>query len=275
MYTRCPSCRAEIKFDAPQNLEALPEGYKHRIKCPSCGVTIAVHLDQPVTTVSTPTYEVKPGADTEVQLEVTDKPVEKAATKKPGTLRNLIIFFISLAFVALHVVGYLVEKGTIKTSAAWLQTSIYFSGITGFEFLIKGFDSFKAMFNEDAVAMIVTYVIPMFVFVIAGVNVIVALISAFGGKYGRAYNVVSGVIVGGGGILTMFLPYLVPYLMYDVKSPIVDYLKSLVDGTAGALILAAAALGLVMIILVLIFIKSLENKPVVVKSEETATDAAE
>ena len=44
MYTRCPSCRAEICFEPPANAANLPDGYKHRIKCPSCGVTIGVKL---------------------------------------------------------------------------------------------------------------------------------------------------------------------------------------------------------------------------------------
>lgn len=44
MYTRCPSCRAEISFEPPADAASLPDGYKHRIKCPSCGVTIGVKL---------------------------------------------------------------------------------------------------------------------------------------------------------------------------------------------------------------------------------------
>ena len=46
MYTRCPSCRAEISFEPPANMESLPDGYKHRIKCPSCGVTIGVKINK-------------------------------------------------------------------------------------------------------------------------------------------------------------------------------------------------------------------------------------
>lgn len=46
MYTRCPSCRSEISFDPPPNKDALPENYRHRIKCPSCGVTIGVKINQ-------------------------------------------------------------------------------------------------------------------------------------------------------------------------------------------------------------------------------------
>ena len=44
MYTRCPSCRAEICFQVPDNAANLPDGYKHKIKCPNCGVKIAVRL---------------------------------------------------------------------------------------------------------------------------------------------------------------------------------------------------------------------------------------
>ena len=46
MYTRCPSCRSEISFDPPANKDSLPENYRHRIKCPSCGVTIGVKINQ-------------------------------------------------------------------------------------------------------------------------------------------------------------------------------------------------------------------------------------
>ncbi|MBO5776861.1 MAG: hypothetical protein J6R34_00255, partial [Clostridia bacterium] len=44
MYTRCPSCRAEISFEPPVHADSLPDGYKHKIKCPSCGVTIGVKI---------------------------------------------------------------------------------------------------------------------------------------------------------------------------------------------------------------------------------------
>ncbi|HBW06002.1 MAG TPA: hypothetical protein DEF02_05510, partial [Clostridiales bacterium] len=53
MYTRCPSCRAEISFEPPANMESLPDGYKHRIKCPSCGVTIGVKINKIDTTPAT------------------------------------------------------------------------------------------------------------------------------------------------------------------------------------------------------------------------------
>jgi hypothetical protein len=66
MYTRCPSCRAEISFEPPVNATSLPDGYKHKIKCPSCGVTIAVKIPrlentvQPVVVPQAPVAPVAP-----------------------------------------------------------------------------------------------------------------------------------------------------------------------------------------------------------------------
>ena len=54
MYTRCPSCRSEISFDPPANKDSLPENYRHRIKCPSCGVTIGVKINQSPQMLSQP-----------------------------------------------------------------------------------------------------------------------------------------------------------------------------------------------------------------------------
>lgn len=54
MYTRCPSCRSEISFDPPANKDSLPENYRHRIKCPSCGVTIGVKINQAPQILSQP-----------------------------------------------------------------------------------------------------------------------------------------------------------------------------------------------------------------------------
>lgn len=55
MFTKCPSCHADISFEAPVN---APAGYKHRIKCPSCGVTMSVNI--PSRTVPVPPIACAP-----------------------------------------------------------------------------------------------------------------------------------------------------------------------------------------------------------------------
>ena len=47
MFTRCPSCKSEISFEPPENFEFLPNGYRHRLQCPNCGIAIGVSIPKP------------------------------------------------------------------------------------------------------------------------------------------------------------------------------------------------------------------------------------
>lgn len=274
MYTRCPGCRAEIHFEPPADLASKPPGYRHRIKCPCCGATIGVRINT-VDAVSTaearasvqqtaPVEQTEPmqiSADTTETPVVTEQAETNVRTKKSGIGRNVLMMLFSLVFVALTVVGYLVNKGTIKATSEWLLALRYFDGISPIEVLIKNMDGFKALKPLQAAF----YLLTSGIFVFACVNFIVALVSAIGKKYGRAYNIVMSALLAVGAIACLFRPYLTgEYMVYN--GPVeegFDMVGFLSDARGPLLymLIIVAVFGLLMLAFSLIFIKSLERKP--------------
>ena len=263
MYTRCPSCRAEISFEPPANMESLPDGYKHRIKCPSCGVTIGVKINKIDTTPATlvqqaPAY-TQPQTNFEpvyTNEEAAAVPQPKVKAKHSGIGRNVTMMIMSLLFVALSVVGYLVNAGTIKTDLFGIS---WFDGITYWNMLIQDADAFSLLFS-DVLGGILT-IIPMILFTLAGINFIVALVSACGKKYGRAYNLVMSVILAGLSVFMVFYPF----ICFNAEGEeLLPYLLGIVEEQEFALFVSAG-LGLLQLILGLCFCKSLKRKDKKVK----------
>lgn len=256
MYTRCPSCRAEISFEPPANMETLPDGYKHRIKCPSCGVTIGVKINKIDTQAATlvqqaPAY-TQPQTNFEPVYnneETTVAPAKKA--KHSGVGRNVVMMILSLLFFALTVVGYFVNAGKIKNDLFGIGA---FDGISGWITLVKDIDFFKALFDKSLLLGIL-YILPMALLVLAGINFIVALVSACGKKYGRAYNVVSSILIGLVAIAVLFAQFI---LNNEEGLGFGAYYKAFV--TKEYVVLAGAVLGLLQIIFGFCFTKSLERK---------------
>ncbi len=215
MYTRCPSCRAEISFNPPANINDLPDGYKHRIKCPSCGVTIGVRIPkveteaviyQPQNTFATTSEPVFTANEVDAPA-VGEEYVapKKARTKKPGTMRNLFMMLFSLILIAANVVAYLINNGTIVIPEGfeWANSICNFNGIGGFEALIKDFSGFAAMFtgiadSEEGFVLFLTALISvasMALFVFAGLNFIISFIALLGKKYARGWFFISSFLV--------------------------------------------------------------------------------
>ena len=263
MYTRCPSCRAEISFEPPANMESLPDGYKHRIKCPSCGVTIGVKINKIDTTPATlvqqaPAY-TQPQTNFEpvyANEEAAAVPQTKVKAKHSGIGRNVTMMIMSLLFVALSVVGYLVNAGTIKTDLFGIS---WFDGITYWNMLIQDADAFSLLFS-DVLGGILT-IIPMILFTLAGINFVVALVSACGKKYGRAYNLVMSVILAGLSVFMVFYPF---SCLNAEGEELLPYLLGIVEEQEFALFVSAG-LGLLQLILGLCFCKSLKRKDKKVK----------
>lgn len=261
MYTRCPSCRAEISFEPPANLETLPDGYKHRIKCPSCGVTIGVKINKIETQTAelaqqAPTYP-QPQTDFEpvyndVASETSDKKEKKE--KHSGVGRNVTMMVMSLLFIVLSALGCLVNSKVIKNDLFGISA---LDGISGWITLFKDSNSFKTAFDNSALLGIAKLV-PMVLLLFAFANFLVALISACGKKYSRAYNVVSSVIIGLLAIALMFTGLLTGQEEGSASLSISEYFSKLANG--GYLVFVNAALGLVQIVLGLCFIKSLDRK---------------
>ena len=207
MYTRCPSCRAEISFEPPRNLANLPQGYKHRIRCPNCGVTISVKIPNTAVVASpAPTYsyenpnqqgysDIQVGVGTP-QTGAEQKAVEKSAKnaqkrKSYGRGKAAVMFIISLLFIAAAAIAYLHTSGTtvpvIGDYVSW------FNPIKVFELLIKdasGFiDTIKNSFADgimNAIAGLVVLFSSVIVFIGAGLTAITNLLVLIIGKYNGA-----------------------------------------------------------------------------------------
>ena len=269
MYTRCPSCRAQISFELPQSADSFPEGYKHKIKCPSCGVTIGVKIPRVDTTATVqptytpanpaasnfePTYQTATPAPATTKADKKAERKARAAEKKSGLGRNICMMIFSLLFVALAVVGYFVSTEKFE-APEWMAGIDCFDGITPWATLIKDFDTIKASFSNSIPGTIL-YLLPMVLFTLAGINFIVALISAFGKKYGRAWNLIASLIVAALAVLILFSELLVtPEIKF------VEYFKLLIELKAYFLF-GGAALGVLQLLFALFFLKSLKRKTV-------------
>lgn len=208
MYTRCPSCRAQISFELPQSADSFPEGYKHKIKCPSCGVTIGVKIPrveaaatvQPTYTPANPaasdfepTYQAAPPVPADSRADKKADKKAKAAEKKSGLPRNIFMMIFSLLFVALSTVAYLSQSGQpLAGKLPALMSGIEnFNGISFIELLIKDFEAVKGL----DLPHIFVAALPSALFVLSGIVFIVALIAAIGKKYSRAWNFIASLII--------------------------------------------------------------------------------
>ena len=264
MYTRCPSCRAQISFELPQSADSFPEGYKHKIKCPSCGVTIGVKIPRvdstatvqptytpanPAATTFEPTYQAAaPVPETRSEARQ-DAKAAKRADKKSGLVRNICMMIFSLFFVALSVVGYLIAKGTLAVPE-WAGSIASFNGIGFIEQLIKDFDAVKTL----DVKLLVAAILPTALFVLAGVDFIVALISCIGKKYGRAWNLVASILIVALAVFILLGPVILGGAQF------VDYFVNTVIGGQQYFLLVGAGVGLLQFVFSLFFLASLKKK---------------
>lgn len=277
MYTRCPSCRAEISFEPPANMESLPDGYKHRIKCPSCGVTIGVKINKIDTSATQPTYNPQnPYATSPAPIYRADNapvaPVAKTkakAEKKSGISRNIFVMICALLFIGLTVVGYLVNNETIAVAqdSEWLSFFGKFTGLGAWEDLVHGAEDFKAAFDVS-IGFGIVAIIPFVLFTLSCLIFVVDFICACCKKYGRFTNLLFGLVIGGCGILMLFHEYLMGYTtavklgMTDALPKLFDHLDELIVDRQGYLLIGSAVLGLIYFIFSCVFMKTLKKKRV-------------
>lgn len=270
MYTRCPSCRAEISFEPPANMESLPDGYKHRIKCPCCGVTIGVKINKIDTTATQPTYVPQnPYATNSAPVYRADNapvaPVAKTkakAEKKSGISRNVFVMICALLFIGLSVVGCLINNETIKLPEEgfkWVDSIGYFDGITQWQNLVEDAKGFGAMFENVGVGIVT--IIPMILFTLSCLIFVVDFICACCKKYGRFTNFLFGLVIGGCGILMLFYEFLFLQAGGIVEiNQLGSYLKETVVDNQGYVLIGSAVLGLVYFIFSCVFLKTLKKK---------------
>ena len=254
MYTRCPSCRAEISFEPPVHADSLPDGYKHKIKCPSCGVTIGVKIPRHEVAVQ-PTYvpqnpnAVSPEETYEAPMVADDNIADEAAApakaKKKGFGRAASAFAMiwSLLLTAALVLGYLVNTEIIKVD--FLLGLAMFDPISPVMLLIEDAARF------DAVGWIIS-LIPTVTLLFAFIQFVVSFSCLCAGKYSKGYNIIWTLILFAGTALSLLYPamYLITTgalaeLNLTAGEAILTLLKGFVEEGMWIALIAAPALGFV------------------------------
>ncbi len=230
MYTRCPSCRAEISFEPPANASNLPDGYKHKIKCPSCGVTIGVKIPK-VTSDIQPTFiPQNPNAvPSEPVLVATDTTAPEKAEKSAeprkvyGRVRNSVIIVLSALVAIICALGYLVTSNGMEFAGS--AGLAIFDGISPIINLIGG--------NIDGEPLqILVQLLPSITLVLAVINLIVAITTLAVGVYSKVFNLISGLLIAGASVATIFTECFISMFTNKVDSiNVIEYLKNdIIDG---------------------------------------------
>lgn len=265
MYTRCPSCRAEICFQPPANAANLPDGYKHRIKCPNCGVTIGVKL---------------PGRDAIAQVQPTFAPQNQGAyspepvynagiaetvpadaaaaksssraaakaQKKTGRSRNVMIFIFAALLVVCSVLGYFFLQGDIDIMQ--MSGLVYYDGVTQLEMMAEDTTPF-AMIFEESVADGLVAVLPTIFFLGSILTAAIALIGFIAKKYSRLLNLILALGMLAVSLCIVLQPFLLTGM--DGASEIMaEYFVNIIESEE-YLIFVPAAIGVLHVLFAFIF----------------------
>lgn len=265
MYTRCPSCRAEICFQPPANAANLPDGYKHRIKCPNCGVTIGVKL---------------PGRDAIAQVQPTFAPQNQGAyspepvynagiaetvpadaaaaksssraaakaQKKTGRSRNVMIFIFAALLVVCSVLGYFFLQGDIDIMQ--MSGLVYYDGVTQLEMMAEDTTPFALIF-EESVADGLVAVLPTIFFLGSILTAAIALIGFIAKKYSRLLNLILALGMLAVSLCIVLQPFLLTGM--DGASEIMaEYFVNIIESEE-YLIFAPAGIGVLHVLFAFIF----------------------
>ena len=287
MYTRCPSCRAEICFQPPANAANLPDGYKHRIKCPSCGVTIGVKLPNPTSIAqvqptftpanpyaapSEPVYNA--GAAVAVPATAAEQSAAVARpAKKSGRSRNVMIFIFAALLLVCSLLGHFYADqggGTLEdvfgenaeelTAGDFLFALGSFDGVGMLEILADeetgSAEYLKAVFEESVADGLLT-VLPIIFFLLTLVVAALALIGFIVKKYPRLIHLILALGLLAVSLCILFQPILSGR---EFEGGIGGYFMEYVINGMRFLLLAPAMIGLLHVFFSLIFLKSLKKK---------------
>lgn len=292
MYTRCPSCRAEICFQVPDNAANLPDGYKHKIKCPNCGVKIAVRLPnrdaiaapQPTFMPQNPNaFPAEPVYTAPVDTAPVDEKAAKrqaraaaAANRKSGRSRNVMIFIFAALLLVCSVLGYFFADQGGATMEDILGESSSSEELTAGDFLsaLSAFDGvgmlediandemtadyIKAIFEESVADGLVT-VLPIIFFLGALLTAALALVGFIAKKYPRLIHLILALGLLAVSACILFQPFLFSYAG-ELGLDLAQYFMETVIGDMNFLLLAPVAIGVLHTLFALIFLKSLKKK---------------
>ena len=296
MYTRCPSCRAEICFQVPDNAANLPDGYKHKIKCPNCGVKIAVRLPnrdaiaapQPTFMPQNPNaFPAEPVYTAPVDTAPVDEKAAKrqaraaaAANRKSGRSRNVMIFIFAALLLVCSLLGhFFADQGgaTIEDimgdimgetgSSEELTAGDFLSALSAFDGVgmledIAGDEMtaeyIKAIFEENVADGLVT-VLPIIFFLGTLLTAALALVGFIAKKYPRLIHLILALGLLAVSACILFQPFLFSYAG-ELELDLAQYFMETVIGDMNFLLLAPAAIGVLHTLFALIFLKSLKKK---------------
>ena len=287
MYTKCPSCRAEICFPAPANAANLPDGYKHKIKCPNCGVAIAVKLPnrdalaavQPTFTPQNPAAAtpnpVYTGAINTVPAdEKTARKEARAAAaseKKSGRPRNVMIFIFAALLLVCSLLGHFFadqggatmedimgdimgETGSSEelTAGDFLSALEAFDGVGILSDIANDelyAEALKETFAED-IATGLLEVLPVIFFLGTLLTAALALVGFIVKKYPRLIHLILALGLLAVSACILFQPFL---SSGELELDLAQYFMETVIGDMNFLLLAPAAIGVLHTLFALIF----------------------
>lgn len=292
MYTRCPSCRAEICFQVPDNAANLPDGYKHKIKCPNCGVKIAVRLPnrdaiaapQPTFMPQNPNaFPAEPVHTAPVEAAPADEKAAKrqaraaaAANRKSGRSRNVMIFIFAALLLVCSLLGHFFadqggatmedimgETGSSEelTAGDFLSALSAFDGVGMLEDIAGDemtAEYIKAIFEENVADGLVT-VLPIIFFLGTLLTAALALVGFIVKKYPRLIHLILALGLLAVSACILFQPFLFSYAG-ELGLDLAQYFMETVIGDMNFLLLAPAAIGVLHTLFALIFLKSLKKK---------------
>ena len=296
MYTRCPSCRAEICFQVPDNAANLPDGYKHKIKCPNCGVKIAVRLPnrdaiaapQPTFMPQNPNaFPAEPVHTAPVEAAPADEKAAKrqaraaaAANRKSGRSRNVMIFIFAALLLVCSLLGHFFadqggatmedimgdimgETGSSEelTAGDFLSALSAFDGVGMLEDIAGDemtAEYIKAIFEENVADGLVT-VLPIIFFLGTLLTAALALVGFIVKKYPRLLHLILALGLLAVSACILFQPFLFSYAG-ELELDLAQYFMETVIGDMNFLLLAPAAIGVLHTLFALIFLKSLKKK---------------
>ena len=296
MYTRCPSCRAEICFQVPDNAANLPDGYKHKIKCPNCGVKIAVRLPnrdaiaapQPTFMPQNPNaFPAEPVHTAPVETAPVDEKAAKrqaraaaAANRKSGRSRNVMIFIFAALLLVCSLLGHFFadqggatmedimgdimgETGSSEelTAGDFLSALSAFDGVGMLEDIAGDemtAEYIKAIFEENVADGLVT-VLPIIFFLGTLLTAALALVGFIVKKYPRLIHLILALGLLAVSACILFQPFLFSYAG-ELELDLAQYFMETVIGDMNFLLFVPAAIGVLHTLFALIFLKSLKKK---------------
>ena len=293
MYTRCPSCRAEISFQPPANAANLPDGYKHRVRCPNCGVTIGVKLpnrdalaqvqptfapQHPNAHIAEPVYNA--GIAETVPATASEARAARNAGMKSGRSRNVMIFIFAALLLVCSVLGhFFAEQGGAtlddifggpsgeESSSEELTAGDFLSALSAFDGagMLQSIadgdftgELIKATFEENVADGLVA-VLPVIFFLGTLITAALALVGFIVKKYPRFIHLILALGLLAVSACILFQPFLFSYAG-EMELDLAQYFMDTVIGEMKFLLLVPAIIGVLHTLFALIFLKSLKKK---------------